>query len=70
MDALELQYDLFEDNDELSLLQKQVMRLAQSNEKVRKGLFARLNRLGLEYAKALDKLHELELRLQLMEKNL
>lgn len=66
----EIQYDLFEDYDELDVLRKQMGGISQSQDKLRKGLFARLNKQGFELAKVLDKLHELEMRLGMIERNI
>lgn len=43
--ALQIQYDFFEPNDEVSILHKEFDALQEQVERVRKGLFARHNKL-------------------------
>lgn len=48
---LALQYDLFEENSEISLLRKGIEFIRTSSKNVRKGLFSRYNELMKLYLK-------------------
>ena len=52
--ALPIQYDLFEDNSEENLLKKEVDSLTIQMQNIRKGLFARHNKLEEGLAKLLQ----------------
>ena len=57
-----IQLDLFEEVTEISMLRKEIDLLHQSNDNVRKGLFARLNAMGelvLKQQAEIDKLSQI-----------
>lgn len=62
---MNVQLDLFEENDELSLMKKEIRGLLERQENVRKGLFARHNDLMKLYIKQqeeIDKLRSMMVR--------
>jgi hypothetical protein len=58
-----IQYELFETNDDISLLQKEMSELRVSQNNLRKGLFARHNDLSKLYMRQQDELEKLKLKL-------
>lgn len=58
--ALPIQYDLFESNDEISLLRKEIEALREQNANVRKGLFARHAELAKLWLKQQDEIDQLK----------
>lgn len=68
MEAIQL--DLFEDYTEERLLELRMENLEESQNKLRKGLFARHTNLEKRYVELHEKCHALEMRLALLEKNL
>jgi len=63
--SLKIQYDLFKDEKEVEMdeLKKEVLECRKSNDKVRKGLFARHNELAKMYL-------EIHNRMNIIEHNL
>ena len=42
--SLQIQYDLFQDNDEISDLKREILAIKESSDNVRRGLFTRLKK--------------------------
>jgi len=64
------QLDLFEPNDELSLLKKENADLWKAYDALRKGLFARHNGLDRRWIESEKKADIFERRLAMLEKNI
>ena len=62
---LAIQYDLFDNSEERDIraLERKVQELQNSNERVRKSLFMKINQFGKFY-------DELDLRLRIIEENI
>lgn len=65
-----IQLDLFNEVTEFDILKEQVDRNEDNVNKYRRSFFARHNDLAKRYMDLNDKVHSLEMRLQLMERNL
>ncbi len=58
--ALPIQFDLFEKNDEMSLIRKEFEETRKMADNVRKGLFARQNEFMKLYMKQEERLNRIE----------
>lgn len=63
MDAIQL--DFFEDNDELTMLKKEIILLRESQHKVRKNLFAKHSELAKMYMENVERLDNIERMLKI-----
>lgn len=68
--ALQIQYDFFEETDDVSMLKKEQNALALHVDKVRKGLFARHNTLNSSLNELLRLYLELKAEMDLLKRNL
>ena len=53
-----LQFDLFEENDELTLLRHELVELKKSCDKQRKAQFAKLSEIAKDYISLREELYE------------
>jgi len=65
---LNVQYELFEENDELSILKKEMVEMRIRNNNVQKGLFARHNDLAKLYMKQQDEIERLKIKIHELTK--
>lgn len=64
----EIQFELFESNDEMSILRKEMIDLRVSQNNLRKGLFSRHNDLAKMYMRQQCELEKLKLKVEELKK--
>ncbi len=63
-----IQYELFESNDDIAIVQKEIIELRVAQNNLRKGLFARHNDLSRLYMRQQEEIERLKVKVHSLSK--